>query len=287
MMGAAFMALAEDYPRQGIQGAIDAYTMAIRLAGELPDKAGTGSVGRDRLLELAAYQTYVHAQNSRADQVPGRLEEIGDGFYKLAKKVRGPVEVDKPKPQPRPEPAPKPEPTPQPEPKPEPAPEPGPRPQPTPEPEPRPEPAPKPEPQPEPEPEPEPVPEPEPDPVGEEDPGNDSPADDDGEPAPSDPDPDEGQVASAVTLTWSAPLTRADGTALAMGEIGGYTIRYGRTDVIDDMPNELEVADGQTMEYVVEDLGEGSWYFTVRTVDTDGLTSAWSEVVSRELVSGE
>ena len=47
------------------------------------------------------------------------------------------------------------------------------------------------------------------------------------------------------------------------------------------MTNEVVVEDGQAMEYEITDLQQGTWYFAMRTVDQNGLESAWSEVASK------
>jgi len=86
-----------------------------------------------------------------------------------------------------------------------------------------------------------------------------------------------------ATLTWQAPQTRADGTGLAMGEIGQYIVRYGTQPDVEAMTSEVIVEDGQAMETEVTGLAEGTWYFAMRTVDQNGLESAWSEVASKTI----
>ncbi|PSF04740.1 fibronectin type III domain-containing protein [Marinobacter fuscus] len=66
-----------------------------------------------------------------------------------------------------------------------------------------------------------------------------------------------------------------------MGEIDHYLLRYGKEHTIENMSNEVRMADGQTMEYEIASLTEGTWYFAIRTVDVNGLESAWSNVVSK------
>ncbi|WP_227715131.1 fibronectin type III domain-containing protein [Marinobacter sp. 1-3A] len=163
-----------------------------------------------------------------------------------------------PEPQPQPEPDPLPEPTPEPEPQPEP--EPLPEPTPEPEPQPEPEPAPQPEPTPEPEPEPEPAPTPDPEPTPE-------------------PEP----VIGNAKMSWNAPGTRVNGESLAMGEIDSYIVKYGTEQNVEDRTHEIVVEDGQAMEYQVAGLTEGTWYFAIKTVDTNGLESDWSVSVSKTI----
>jgi len=68
-----------------------------------------------------------------------------------------------------------------------------------------------------------------------------------------------------------------------MGEIDKYVVRYGTEESVKEMSYEVIVDDGQTMEYEVAGLGEGTWYFAIRTEDTSGLQSAWSESVSKTI----
>ncbi|PCM46346.1 ribonuclease HII [Marinobacter sp. ANT_B65] len=68
-----------------------------------------------------------------------------------------------------------------------------------------------------------------------------------------------------------------------MGEIDRYIVRYGTGQSADEMPSEEVVEDGQAMSYEIAGLEEGTWYFAVRTIDTNGLESAWSESVSKTI----
>ena len=52
---------------------------------------------------------------------------------------------------------------------------------------------------------------------------------------------------------------------------------------MNQMTSEVVVEDGQSMETEVDGLTEGTWYFAMRTVDQNGLESAWSEVASKTI----
>lgn len=94
---------------------------------------------------------------------------------------------------------------------------------------------------------------------------------------------DQPAVGSATaTLTWNAPFLRQNGESLPMGEIEQYIVRYGTQPDPYLMVNELTVG-GQAMEAEITGLTEGTWYFAMRTVDQNGLESAWSEVVSQRI----
>lgn len=80
-----------------------------------------------------------------------------------------------------------------------------------------------------------------------------------------------------VTLSWTAPGTRADGTSIALSEIESYRVNYGNA------PNTLDQSvsvPAGTTSYVFDNLGSGNWYFSVQVIDVDGLISQPSEVVN-------
>jgi len=81
----------------------------------------------------------------------------------------------------------------------------------------------------------------------------------------------------SVTLGWTAPSTRTDGSSIALSEIDYYLISYGQD--AQTLEQEVEVQAGTT-NHTFEGLATGTWYFQVQAVDTSGLTSPSSEVVS-------
>lgn len=101
-----------------------------------------------------------------------------------------------------------------------------------------------------------------------------SPTVDDGStttPAPSEPD------TASVTLSWTAPLTRVDGSSISLSEIQSYEILYGSSP--ESLPNAVTV-DGSQTSAEVTGLSPGTWYFAIRVIDTDGLTSENSEILT-------
>ena len=99
--------------------------------------------------------------------------------------------------------------------------------------------------------------------------GTDEPASTDGVPA------------NAALLGWTAPLTRENGESLAMSEIAGFEVVYGLSSTTLDQS--LAIGDSSVDELLVDELAEGTWYFAIRTLDTDGNRSKLSDVVSKQI----
>lgn len=93
------------------------------------------------------------------------------------------------------------------------------------------------------------------------------------DPIPTAPPP---VTESSATLSWTAPLTRVDGSSISLSEIGGYIIRYGQSR------NNLDLrAEANSAQTSIELTGlePGTWYFSISVSDTNGLESAPSDVV--------
>lgn len=97
---------------------------------------------------------------------------------------------------------------------------------------------------------------------------------------PSDPDGQQ-TTAGSASLSWNAPFKRVNGETLAMGEISGYVIRYGRN--LEELSETVRIGRASKMEYTIKNLGTGTWYFTVQVEDVNGLMSAPSEQVSKAI----
>jgi hypothetical protein len=85
----------------------------------------------------------------------------------------------------------------------------------------------------------------------------------------------------SASLSWNAPATRANGEGIRMGELSGYVISYGRNP--DELSEAVRIDDASTMDYTVNNLDNGTWYFTIQVEDVDGLVSAPSEQVSKAI----
>lgn len=106
------------------------------------------------------------------------------------------------------------------------------------------------------------------------------------EPTPEEPvDPPKEEVPEAnnfAELSWSAPLTRMNGTSITMGELSHYVLVYGPDS--EDLSEKIVINDASEKadaSYRIEDLAQGEWFFAVKVVDTDQLESSLSDVVSK------
>lgn len=101
------------------------------------------------------------------------------------------------------------------------------------------------------------------------------------EPPTTSPLPELTLPEDAALLSWTAPLTRVNGESLSMGEIAGFEVVYGNAP--DSLDHSIAIGDASVDELLIDDLSEGTWYFAMRTLDTDGNRSTLSEMVSKQI----
>ena len=89
-------------------------------------------------------------------------------------------------------------------------------------------------------------------------------------------DPAQNTVGS-FSLSWTAPVARADGTPLSLVDIGGYRIYYGTSS--GNYPNTIDVSDGSAQSATVNNLPVGTYHTVMTTYDSNGLESARSAEV--------
>jgi hypothetical protein len=81
----------------------------------------------------------------------------------------------------------------------------------------------------------------------------------------------------SFSLTWTAPVTRADGSPIALSDIGGYRIHYGV--VAGNYPATVEVSDGSAQGAKVENIPAGTYHVVMTTYDMNGLESVQSPAI--------
>jgi hypothetical protein len=83
----------------------------------------------------------------------------------------------------------------------------------------------------------------------------------------------------AVTLSWTPPTARVDGSPLT--NLAGYKIFYGRMSGVYDYQIDVDTTGVST--YVIEELVSGKWFFSLAAYDSDGLESDRSNEVTRDI----
>ena len=83
----------------------------------------------------------------------------------------------------------------------------------------------------------------------------------------------------SATLSWEAPTTNTDGTALM--DLAGYRIYYGSSATHLDHTVNIGTIGLQT--YVIEGLEAGNWYFAVMAVAANGAESGLSDMVLKTI----
>jgi len=85
-------------------------------------------------------------------------------------------------------------------------------------------------------------------------------------------------------LSWSAPGHRQNGESLHLIDVQHYVIYFSQ-DESTLLENSIIVTDNNSgsMSHDIEDLGEGEWFFAIRSVDSDGLQSPLSDVVTKTI----
>jgi hypothetical protein len=102
------------------------------------------------------------------------------------------------------------------------------------------------------------------------------------DPVATDPvatDPGSTDQLGNLTLNWTAPTTRADGTPLSLADIDGYRIYYG--DNSGNYPNVVNVPDGSTQSANVNNIPVGIYYLVMTTYDNTGLESQYSVEITK------
>jgi len=82
-----------------------------------------------------------------------------------------------------------------------------------------------------------------------------------------------------IQFNWNAPSIRSNGEALAMNEIAGYTIYYGKT--AGSYPNSIFVNSPYLTTRTLSNLSVGTYYIVVTVRDTEGRESVRSAILKK------
>jgi len=81
---------------------------------------------------------------------------------------------------------------------------------------------------------------------------------------------------SAVTIAWTPPTENTNGSTLT--NLAGYHIYYGTTQ--SNLDKVVDITNPGLASYVLSDLTSGTWYFALTSVNTAGVESVRSTVIS-------
>lgn len=85
---------------------------------------------------------------------------------------------------------------------------------------------------------------------------------------------------ASATLSWEAPTSNTNGTALT--DLAGYRIYYGSSAT--DLSQNVQLKGVGVQTYVFDNLHAGTWYFAVMAVTSTGIESALSNRVSTTIM---
>ena len=86
-------------------------------------------------------------------------------------------------------------------------------------------------------------------------------------------------AAGSATLSWRAPTTNEDGTALT--NLAGYRVRYGTN--VGALNNLRDVNSAATTTVTISGLAAGTWYFTLSSYTNVGVESSPTAPVSKTI----
>lgn len=88
-------------------------------------------------------------------------------------------------------------------------------------------------------------------------------------------------ISGQAYLTWQAPLYRVNGDPFYVDEIDHYQVQYWRDG--SDSVKDLKIYDSLKTDLVIENLSQGTWFFKIKVIDKDGLSSQYSNTVDKTL----
>jgi hypothetical protein len=89
-----------------------------------------------------------------------------------------------------------------------------------------------------------------------------------------------GSATGSFSLSWTAPVSRTDGSPLALSEIGGYRVYYGTSP--GNYPNSINITNGSLQSATLSGVPLGTYYVAMSTYDTSGVESNYSAPVVKK-----
>lgn len=97
--------------------------------------------------------------------------------------------------------------------------------------------------------------------------------------APATPAQGASDTSRSATLSWEAPTTNTNGTALT--DLAGYRIYYGSSP--EHLSHTLKISTIGLQTYVIDDLEPGTWYFAVMAIAANGVESQLSKMAIKTI----
>jgi Fibronectin type III domain len=98
-------------------------------------------------------------------------------------------------------------------------------------------------------------------------------------PSAAPPTPAQSTSETTATVSWEAPTTNTNGTALT--DLVGYRIYYGSSP--EHLSHTQKISTIGLQTYVIEDLGPGTWYFAVMAIAANGAESPLSNMAIKTI----
>ena len=84
------------------------------------------------------------------------------------------------------------------------------------------------------------------------------------------------QTEGSATVTWAAPTQNTDGSSIT--DLSGYVIAYGTSPSA--LTQTVTVSNAAATSFTIQNLVAGTWYFAISAVESGGVSSSLSSVVS-------
>ena len=84
-------------------------------------------------------------------------------------------------------------------------------------------------------------------------------------------------VIGSATLSWQAPVKNEDGSALT--DLAGYVVRYSKNP--GNLDQTISISSPSATTAVIQNLVEGTWFFTLSSVNSSGVESRPTGTVSK------
>ena len=98
---------------------------------------------------------------------------------------------------------------------------------------------------------------------------------------PSSTTPSTPVVTGSATLSWTAPVARADGSPLSLADIEGFRIYYGTS--AGNYPDSVDIDDGTAVQLTLNNLPVGTYHLVMTTYDVTGRESVFSPEVIKTI----